>query len=86
MKDKTTGEIVATIIGYIIGLFLSAFILFWLGYFAGWIAEITVGTALTRGLNILFNVHYFTPDKLPIMSGALTWIGSFFHGHKIELD
>ena len=53
------------------------FINFWLAYFGGWIAKLVIGTKLAA-LNILFNTTYFTAEMLPMMAGALGWIGSFF--------
>ena len=71
-------------------IIFSSAIAFGLGYFGGWLAEITIGTKIAEGLNILFNTNYFTKDMLPMMAGTLTWIGSFFKsinfnfGSKIE--
>ena len=54
------------------------FINFWLAYFGGWIAKLVIGTKLAAALNILFNTTYFTAEMLPMMAGALGWVGSFF--------
>ena len=37
-----------------------------------------IGVKLTMALNILFNTSYFTPQMLPMLSGALGWLGGFF--------
>ena len=36
------------------------FISFWLCYFGGWVASITIGNILTDGLNTLFQTTWFT--------------------------
>lgn len=54
------------------------FINFWVAYFGGWIAKLVIGAKLATALNILFNTTYFTAEMLPMMAGALGWIGSFF--------
>jgi hypothetical protein len=70
----------------IIILFLFIpFISFWLSYFGGWITSLVIGDTLCKALNILFNTAYFTKDMIPMMSGALGWIGGFFksiHSNK----
>lgn len=85
MKKMDTSEVVSYVIGYFIGMLIVSFIFFWCGYFMGWLAEITIGTRLARALNMLFNVSYFAPEKLPMIAGALSWLGSFFHGWKLDL-
>lgn len=62
-------------------LFITPFISFWLAYFGGWIAKVTIGTKLVAALNLLFNTDYFTKDMLPMMAGALGWIGSYFKSY-----
>lgn len=59
-------------------IILAPWLSFWLAYFGGWLAKITIGAKLCAALNILFNTSYFTPAMLPMMSGALGWIGGFF--------
>lgn len=51
---------------------------FGIAYFGGWICKITFGDLLCNALNTLFNTVIFTPNKLPIMAGALGWIGGYF--------
>lgn len=41
------------------------FISFWLCYFGGWVASITIGNILTDGLNTLFQTTWFTKDMIP---------------------
>lgn len=64
----------------IVFIFILPFLIFWCGYIDGYIASVVVGKQLCEGLNILFNTNYFEPDKLPLMTGAIAWIGSFFKG------
>ena len=71
---KIIGGIVA-IIGVIL---ILPFISFWLSYFGGWLTKITIGNTLVKALNILFNTSYFRAEMLPLMAGALGWIGGFF--------
>lgn len=47
-------------------------------YFGGWLCKITFGPTLCHALNTLFNVSFFTPEKIPLMAGALGWIGNYF--------
>ena len=79
MKD---GLGIAGIIGMIIMLVLVIpFISFWISYFGGWITSIIIGDTLCKALNILFGTAYFTKDMLPMMAGALGWIGGFFKSY-----
>lgn len=59
-------------------IFFGPLIGFFLSYVGGLICKVTFGSILCNALNTLFNVAYFTPDKLPMMAGALGWIGGFF--------
>lgn len=68
------GVIVAAVLLIIFGPMIS----FFLAYFGGWICKITFGPTLCTALNTLFNVTFFSPDKLPLMAGALGWIGGYF--------
>ena len=65
--------VIIVLLFLIIPLFIFAF-----GWVAGWLTKIAIGDTLCNALNIVFNVSYFTPDKLPMIGGALGWIGSFF--------
>lgn len=51
-------------------------------YFGGWLCKITFGPTLCNALNTLFNVSFFTPEKIPLMAGALGWIGNYFRSEK----
>ena len=67
------------VIGVIILMIVvMPFIHFWLAYFGGWIAMHVIGNPLTNALNTLFNTTYFHKEMLPMMAGALGWIGGFF--------
>ena len=74
--------VLGAIAAIIMVIFITPFISFWLCYFGGWIAKITIGAKLVEALNMLFNTTYFIPDKLPLMAGALGWIGSYFKSTK----
>lgn len=75
-------EGVATIVGVfaLAGLLLlvGPFISFWLAYFGGWLAKITIGDTLCQALNTLFPTRTFVKDLIPWYAGALGWIGGFF--------
>jgi hypothetical protein len=73
----TTGFAIAGIIATcIVMIFVLPWLGFWLAYFGGWIAKITIGGVLVKGLALIgLNI---TPDKIPLLSGALGWIGGFF--------
>lgn len=76
MEDLMTvvGAVVVICVLFVIMPFIS----FWLAYFGGWIAKLVIGTKLAAALNILFNTTYFTAEMLPMVAGALGWVGSFF--------
>ena len=79
--NKTTlFEALGIIVLILILVVISPFISFWFAYFGGWLAKITIGTTLCNALNTLFNTLYFSPNKLPMIAGALGWIGAFFKG------
>ena len=59
-------------------VFFESAIVFILGYFTGWLAEITIGGRLVEGLRVLFRTNYFTKDMLPMLTGALAWVAAFF--------
>ena len=65
--------VIIVLLFLIVPLFIFAF-----GWVAGWLTKIAIGDTLCNALNIVFNVSYFTPDKLPMIGGALGSIGSFF--------
>lgn len=58
------------------------FLLFWVGYFSGWLAKLVIGTKLAAALNIAFHTTWFTAEMLPMIGGALAWVGSFFKGTR----
>lgn len=69
-----------TILGVIalivIFIFIEPWLFFWLAYFGGWIAKITIGKYLVEGFAILgISVPI---GKIPLIAGVLGWIGGFF--------
>lgn len=70
--------IVGVFVAIVLLIIIMPFINFWLAYLGGWIAKIVIGAKLTAALNTLFNTTYFTAEMLPMMAGALGWIGGFF--------
>lgn len=61
----------------IVVIIIEPALLFWLGYFSGWLAKLIIGTKLVTAINMVFGTA-FTADMLPMIGGALGWIGSFF--------
>ena len=68
------GAIIIAIILY----FFIPMLSFFFTYIGGWVCKVTFGPTLCYALNTLFNVTYFEPNKLPLMAGALGWIGGYF--------
>ena len=69
--------IFGVIVFIIVGIIIEPALLFWLGYFSGWLAKLIIGTKLVTAINMVFGTA-FTADMLPMIGGALGWIGSFF--------
>lgn len=74
------GEVVGVIVLLIISVVFYPFLLFWLGYFSGWITKLVIGAKLAAALNMAFHTTWFTAEMLPMIGGALAWVGSFFKG------
>ena len=72
---KVTG-IIGTII---LIIFIAPWLSFWLAYFGGWIAKITIGKYLVEGFS-LFGIA-IPLDKIPLVAGFLGWIGGFFKAY-----
>lgn len=69
------------IIGLLILIFFIApWVSFWLAYFGGWIAKITIGKYLVSGFK-LFGIT-IPINKIPLVAGVLGWIGGFFKTFK----
>lgn len=60
----------------IIIIFVVPWLSFWLAYFSGWIAKITIGNQLVNGLNLIGII--ISKDQIPLLAGILGWIGGFF--------
>ena len=70
--------VILMVLGVMLLIFIVPLVGFWVAYFCGWIAKITFGTKLAAALNMLFQTTYFTKDMIPMVAGALGWIGGFF--------
>lgn len=81
MADEVKA-VILMVLGVMLLIFIAPLIGFWVAYFCGWIAKITFGTKLTAALNMLFQTTYFTKDMIPMVAGALGWIGGFFKSTK----
>ena len=77
MKDAIK-TFILIILGTILLIFIVPSIGFWVAYFCGWVAKITFGTKLVAALNMLFQTTFFTKNMIPIVAGALGWIGGCF--------
>ena len=76
-KNDSGWAIVGVIAFLIVVIIIQPALLFWLGYFSGWLAKLIIGTKLVTAINMIFGTT-FTADMLPMISGALCWIGCFF--------
>ena len=76
-KDDSGWAIVGVIAFLIVVIIIQPALLFWLGYFSGWLAKLIIGTKLVTAINMIFGTA-FTADMLPMIGGALAWIGGFF--------
>lgn len=76
-KEKLLAAIVI-IIPIIVLLFIAPWLTFWLSYFMGWIAKITIGHLLVEGFGLLGLTIPLA--KIPLIAGVIGWIASFFHG------
>ena len=65
------------IVFFIVVIIIKPALVFWLGYFSGWLAKLIIGTKLVIAINMVFGTT-FTADMLPMIGGALGWIGGFF--------
>ena len=76
-KDVSGWAIVGVIAFFVVVIIIEPALLFWLGYFSGWLAKLVIGTKLVAAINMVFGTA-FTADMLPMIGGALGWIGGFF--------
>ena len=76
-KDVSGWALVGVIAFLIVVIIIQPALLFWLGYFSGWLAKLVIGTKLVTAINMVFGTA-FTADMLPMIGGALGWIGGFF--------
>ena len=76
-KNASGWAIVGIIVFLVVVIIIEPALFFWLGYFSGWLAKLIIGTKLVTAINIVFGTA-FTADMLPMIGGALGWIGGFF--------
>ena len=76
-KDISGWGIFGIIVFLVVVIIIQPALLFWLGYFGGWLAKLVIGTKLVTAINMVFGTA-FTADMLPMIGGALGWIGGFF--------
>lgn len=84
-KDVSGWAIVGVIAFFVVVIIIEPALLFWLGYFSGWLAKLVIGTKLVTAINMAFGTA-FTADMLPMIGGALGWIGSFFKSISATLN
>ena len=77
-KTNIVLSVILIIVILIFSLIVGPFISYWLAYFGGWIASLTIGGLLADSLNSIFNTTYFTPENIPALAALLGWIGGFF--------
>ena len=76
-KNASGWAIVGIIVFLVVVIIIQPALLFWLGYFGGWLAKLVIGTKLVTAINMVFGTAV-TADMLPMIGGALGWIGGFF--------
>ena len=76
-KDVSGWAIVGVIVFLVVVIIIEPALLFWFGYFSGWLAKLVIGTKLVTAINMVFGTA-FTANMLPMIGGALGWVGSFF--------
>ena len=76
-KNVSGWAIVGIITFFVVAIIIEPALLFWLGYFSGWLAKLVIGTKLVTAINMVFGTA-FTANMLPMIGGALGWIGGFF--------
>lgn len=76
-EDYSGWAIVGIIAFFVVMIIIKPALSFWLGYFSGWLAKLVIGTKLVTAINMVFGTA-FTADMLPMIGGALGWIGGFF--------
>ena len=76
-KEVSGWAIIGLIVFLVVVIIIEPALLFWLGYFSGWLAKLVIGTKLVTAINMVFGTA-FTADMLPMIGGALGWIGGFF--------
>lgn len=77
-KTNIVLSVILIIVILVFSLIVGPFISYWLAYFGGWIASLTIGGLLADSLNSIFNTTYFTPENIPALAALLGWIGGFF--------
>lgn len=83
-EDYSGWAIVGIIAFFVVVIIIKPLLVFWLGYFSGWLAKLVIGTKLVTAINMVFGTA-FTADMLPMIGGALGWIGGFFKSiHTIK--
>lgn len=84
-KNGLGWAIIGIIVFLIVMIIIEPALFFWLGYFSGWLAKLIIGTKLVTAINMVFGTG-FTADMLPMIGGALGWIGSFFKSIRTTLN
>ena len=82
MEMEDIFKILGIIGSIILLIFIEPFLVFWLCYFSGWIAKITIGKWIIAGFAI-FNIP-IKLNQIPLLAGILGWIGSFFKNSNIK--
>ena len=77
-KTNIILSVILIVVVFIFTLVVGPFISYWLAYFGGWIASLTIGGLLSDSLNNIFNTTYFNPENIPAIAALLGWIGVFF--------
>jgi len=71
-------SVVFTTLGVALMVIIFASVGVLVGWITGHIISWICGDFVARGINVLFDTTRFTKDMLPLIGGALGFIGGFF--------
>lgn len=80
MKNGDGFSLIGLLVTIAAIIIIAPFIGFWLCYFGGWIAKLTIGNILCRSL-ALIGIQIL-PNQIPLLAGGLGWIAGFFKSIK----
>ena len=73
------------VVGAIALVLIAPLIAFWGGYLLGFIVKLLIGDPLINGINCICKTD-LTKDAIPLITGTLSWVASFFKEYKFNAD